>query len=121
MLQPSCCRNMKRTCQLSRSTSRRSWRVLRSAHPSSPPKDTDMRHTPAAAWVAATAATALLVTGCGSSDDGTPSKKAAAPKADGQDINAHPLSDIRQGGQLKVPITQWITQYNYNTVDGAQG
>ncbi|MEU5597121.1 ABC transporter family substrate-binding protein [Streptomyces sp. NPDC020298] len=80
-----------------------------------------MRHTPAAAWVAATAATALLVTGCGSSDDGTPSKKAAAPKADGQDINAHPLSDIRQGGQLKVPITQWITQYNYNTVDGAQG
>lgn len=81
-----------------------------------------MRRTPAAAWTAATAAAALLVTGCGSSsDDGTPPKKAAAPQADGQDINAHPLSDLRQGGQLKVPITQWITQYNYNTVDGTQG
>ncbi|KPH97791.1 ABC-type transporter, periplasmic subunit [Actinobacteria bacterium OK074] len=80
-----------------------------------------MRHTSAAAWVAATAAAALLVTGCGSSDNGTSKKKVAAPLADGQDINAHPLSDIKQGGQLRLYITQWITQYNYNTVDGSQG
>ncbi|GGU80757.1 hypothetical protein GCM10010260_11330 [Streptomyces filipinensis] len=79
-----------------------------------------MRPTPAAAWIAATAATALLVTGCGSSGQDSAPKK-AAPAVDGQDINAHPLADIRQGGTLKTAITQWITQYNVNTVDGAQG
>ncbi|MER6380028.1 ABC transporter family substrate-binding protein [Streptomyces sp. NPDC001250] len=79
-----------------------------------------MRPTPAAAWIAATAATALLVAGCGSSDqDGAPRK--AAPRADGQDINAHPVADLRQGGTLKVAIDQWITQYNINNVDGQQG
>ncbi|MEW2622543.1 ABC transporter family substrate-binding protein [Streptomyces sp. NPDC048106] len=80
-----------------------------------------MRPTPAAAWIAAAAATALLITGCGSSDrDGT-SKKAAAPKVDGQDIGARPLADLRQGGTLRVAIDQWITQYNINDVDGQQG
>ncbi|MBJ7904340.1 ABC transporter family substrate-binding protein [Streptomyces sp. DSM 110735] len=79
-----------------------------------------MRHASAAAWIAATAAVASLVTGCGSPDHGTVHKK-AAPRADGQDINAHPLSDIEQGGRLNLAITQWITQYNVNTVDGSQG
>ncbi|MEU2227195.1 ABC transporter family substrate-binding protein [Streptomyces sp. NPDC018347] len=80
-----------------------------------------MRQTTTAAWIAATAATALLVTGCGSSGSDHEPKKAAAPRVDGQDINAHPLSDLRQGGTFKAAISQWITQYNVNTVDGAQG
>ncbi|MFI9249554.1 ABC transporter family substrate-binding protein [Streptomyces sp. NPDC053069] len=80
-----------------------------------------MRPTPAAAWIATTAATALLVTGCGSSGQDHAPKKAAAPRADGQDINAHPLADLRQGGTLKLAIDQWITQYNINDVDGQQG
>ncbi|MYW19681.1 ABC transporter family substrate-binding protein [Streptomyces sp. SID2955] len=80
-----------------------------------------MRQTTTAAWIAATAATALLVTGCGSTGSHDEPKKAAAPRVDGQDINARPVSDLRQGGTLKTGITQWITQYNVNTVDGAQG
>ncbi|MFH8338487.1 ABC transporter family substrate-binding protein [Streptomyces sp. AM6-12] len=79
-----------------------------------------MRPTSAAAWIAATAATALLVTGCGSTgQDGTPKK--AAPGVDGQDIGARPLADLRQGGTLRLAIDQWITQYNVNDVDGQQG
>ncbi|MCS0605068.1 ABC transporter family substrate-binding protein [Streptomyces sp. LP11] len=80
-----------------------------------------MRPIPAAAWIAATAATALLVTGCGSSDEAGAPHKAAAPKADGQDINARPVADLRQGGTLTMGIDQWITQYNINNVDGQQG
>ncbi|WP_030969761.1 ABC transporter family substrate-binding protein [Streptomyces sp. NRRL S-1824] len=80
-----------------------------------------MRRTTVIAIAAALSAT-LAVTGCDSSGaDAKAPKKQAAPKADGQDINAHPLSDLRQGGSVKVPITQWITRYNYNTVDGSQG
>ncbi|MFD5076353.1 ABC transporter family substrate-binding protein [Streptomyces sp. NPDC058371] len=79
-----------------------------------------MRRSAVTALAAALSAT-LVVAGCGSSDDGAESKKAAAPKADGQDINLHPLSDLKQGGQVKFPITQWISQYNANTVDGSQG
>ncbi|MDX6364086.1 MAG: glutathione transport system substrate-binding protein, partial [Streptomyces sp.] len=79
-----------------------------------------MRRSAVTALAAALSAT-LVVAGCGSSDDGAEAKKAAAPKADGQDINVHPLSDLKQGGQVKFPITQWISQYNANTVDGSQG
>ncbi|MFF1450561.1 ABC transporter family substrate-binding protein [Streptomyces sp. NPDC058274] len=79
-----------------------------------------MRRSAVTALAAALSAT-LVVAGCGSSDDGAESRKAAAPKADGQDINVHPLSDLKQGGQVKFPITQWISQYNANTVDGSQG
>ncbi|MER6024482.1 ABC transporter family substrate-binding protein [Streptomyces sp. NPDC001851] len=78
-----------------------------------------MRPIPAA-WIAATAATALLVTGCGSSGQDHAPKK-AAPRADGQDINARPLAELRQGGTLRLAIDQWITQYNINDVDGQQG
>ncbi|MFE4961843.1 ABC transporter family substrate-binding protein [Streptomyces sp. NPDC056660] len=80
-----------------------------------------LRSTTAAAWVAATAATALLVTGCGSSDDGKPvAQKSAAPSGS-QQINAHPLSDIKQGGTLKLAISQWIADYNRYTANGNQG
>ncbi|MFF4501952.1 ABC transporter family substrate-binding protein [Streptomyces sp. NPDC001401] len=80
-----------------------------------------MRQTSAAAWVAATAATVLLVTGCGSSDDGKPVAQRNAAAAGSQDINAHPLSDIKQGGTLKLPISQYIADFNRYTANGNQG
>ncbi|MFK0103924.1 ABC transporter family substrate-binding protein [Streptomyces sp. NPDC091217] len=80
-----------------------------------------MRQTPTAAWVAATAAAALLVTGCGSADDGKPVAQRSAAPAGSQDINAHPLSDIKQGGTLKLAISQWIADFNRYTANGNQG
>ncbi|MFI0982960.1 ABC transporter family substrate-binding protein [Streptomyces sp. NPDC021093] len=72
--------------------------------------------------VAAALVASLAVAGCGAQDgEGPAPKKQAAVKADGSNINAHPLSDIKQGGQLKIGIQQWITQYNGNTPDGSQG
>ncbi|WP_405562919.1 ABC transporter family substrate-binding protein [Streptomyces sp. NBC_01180] len=80
-----------------------------------------MRRTSVVAIAAALSAT-LAVAGCSSSDDGGDSaKKQAAPQADGQSINAHPLSDLKQGGSLRFGIDQWIAQYNVNQVDGQQG
>ncbi|MFE6892839.1 ABC transporter family substrate-binding protein [Streptomyces sp. NPDC057694] len=79
-----------------------------------------MRRSTVTALAAALSAS-LVLAGCGSSDDGKPVKKQAAPAADGQDVNAHPVSDLKQGGTLKTYITQWPVQYNVNTPDGAQG
>ncbi|WP_328695649.1 ABC transporter family substrate-binding protein [Streptomyces sp. NBC_00342] len=80
-----------------------------------------MRRTTLIAIAAAVSAT-LAVSGCDSSDgDGKAPGKQAAPKADGQSINAHPVSDLKQGGSLRFGIDQWITQYNINQVDGQQG
>ena len=84
-------------------------------------KDTDMRQTSAAAWIAATAATVLLVTGCGSSDDGKPVARKSAAPAGSQEINARPLNDVQQGGTLKLAISQWIADYNRYTANGNQG
>ncbi|MER7185434.1 ABC transporter family substrate-binding protein [Streptomyces hyaluromycini] len=80
-----------------------------------------LRSTTATAWLAATAATALLVTGCGSSDDGKPVARKSAAPAGSRQINAHPLSDIKQGGTLKLPISQWIADFNRYTANGNQG
>ncbi|WP_330328797.1 ABC transporter family substrate-binding protein [Streptomyces sp. NBC_00536] len=81
-----------------------------------------MRRTTVIAIAAALSAT-LAVSACDSSgtDGGAPAKKQAAPAVDGQNINAQPVSALKQGGSLKVAIDQWITQYNVNQVDGQQG
>ncbi|MFI6687174.1 ABC transporter family substrate-binding protein [Streptomyces sp. NPDC050485] len=80
-----------------------------------------MRRSTVIAIAAALSAT-LVVSGCGSSGkDDKPAKKQAAPQADGQSINARPVSDLKQGGSLRFGIDQWITQYNINQVDGQQG
>ncbi|WP_406136728.1 ABC transporter family substrate-binding protein [Streptomyces sp. NBC_01089] len=80
-----------------------------------------MRRTTVVAIAAALSAT-LAVAGCSSSDGGgTAAKKQAAPQVDSENINAHPLSDLKQGGSLRFAIDQWITQYNVNQVDGQQG
>lgn len=70
--------------------------------------------------VAATLTASLVVTACGSSG-GKPAAKKQAPPIGSADVNAHPVSDLRQGGTLKLAIDQWINQYNSNTVDGQQG
>jgi peptide/nickel transport system substrate-binding protein len=80
-----------------------------------------MRRTTALA-VAATLAGSLVVTACGSSGSGgKPAAKKAAPPVNASSINPHPVSDLKQGGTLKLSIDQWITQYNSNTADGMQG
>ncbi|WP_250297969.1 ABC transporter family substrate-binding protein [Streptomyces sp. A 4/2] len=79
-----------------------------------------MRRTTVVAIAAALSAT-LAVAGCSSSDgDGKAAKKQAAPQVDGQSMNTHPLSDLKQGGSLRFGIDQWIAQYNINQVDGQQ-
>ncbi|MFJ2827542.1 ABC transporter family substrate-binding protein [Streptomyces sp. NPDC087263] len=79
-----------------------------------------MRRTPTAALAAATAAAALLVSGCGSSDDDKPQAQQSAAPAGSQQINAHPLADIQQGGTVKFPISQYIADFNRYTANGNQ-
>jgi peptide/nickel transport system substrate-binding protein len=78
-----------------------------------------MRRSTALA-IAATLAGSLVVTACGSSDD-KPTAKKQLPSVKSASINPHPLSDLKQGGTLKIAIQEWITQYNSNTADGAEG
>ncbi len=77
-----------------------------------------MRRTTVLA-VAATLAASLVVTACGSSDK--PAAKKQAPAVGTSQVNAQPRSALKQGGSLRIAIQQWITQYNSNTADGAQG
>jgi peptide/nickel transport system substrate-binding protein len=63
---------------------------------------------------------ALLATGCGSSSTPHPAQS-AAPPIGAQGINAQPVSALKQGGSLRLPITQWISQYNYYQTDGTNG
>ncbi|PWI44022.1 ABC transporter family substrate-binding protein [Streptomyces sp. ICBB 8177] len=68
--------------------------------------------------LAATATASLVLSGCGGSSGGSSDGKQQVAVAD---VNARPLSDLKQGGTLRLPIEQWIDQYNSNTADGAQG
>ncbi|MFJ7203643.1 ABC transporter family substrate-binding protein [Streptomyces sp. NPDC098789] len=81
-----------------------------------------MRRTTVIAIAAAVSAT-LVVSACDSSGtgDGASAAKQPAPAVDGQNINAQPVSALKQGGSLKIAIDQWVTQYNVNQVDGQQG
>ncbi|MGW6155068.1 ABC transporter substrate-binding protein [Streptomyces sp. NPDC055144] len=79
-----------------------------------------MRRSTVTAVAAALSAT-LVLAGCGSSDDDKPARKRAAPAVDGQDINAHPVSDLRQGGTLKMGLSTWPANFNWNTPDGFMG
>lgn len=79
-----------------------------------------MRRSTALA-VAASLSASLVVTACGSSDDGSDTGKKQAPPIGSAQINARPVGDLKQGGTLRVAIDQWINQYNSNTVDGEQG
>ncbi|MGW6914656.1 ABC transporter family substrate-binding protein [Kitasatospora sp. NPDC054939] len=68
------------------------------------------------------AAVALALTACssgGGSADGTP--RSEAPRHGSNDINAKPLDQVRDGGELRLPLYQWITQWNPYQVDGRYG
>ena len=77
-----------------------------------------MRRTTVLA-IAATLTASLVMTACGPS--GKPAAKKQAPSVGTSEVNAQPVSALRQGGTLKVSLDQWISQYNSNTADGAQG
>lgn len=65
---------------------------------------------------------ALVMAGCGSSDDsGADHKKGKPPAVDAQGVNPQPASKVRQGGRLKLSIQKWVHQYNYYQVDGTDG
>ena len=71
----------------------------------------------------AVALTAVGLAGCsGSSGGGShPSGTSAPPAPQAQGMNPQPLDDLKQGGDLKQSIQQWITQYNPNQVEGTEG
>ncbi|MGK4580947.1 ABC transporter family substrate-binding protein [Kitasatospora sp. HPMI-4] len=68
-------------------------------------------------------ALALTVTGCSSGGSGSTGDvaKTVAPVQDADDINAQPLDKIKDGGELRVALQQWITQWNPYQVDGRYG
>lgn len=66
----------------------------------------------------------LVLAGCGGSgDDGKSAAKTstAAPAVGSQQVNPQPASNVKQGGTLKLPIQQWISQWNPYQVDGTEG
>ncbi|MDH6142590.1 MULTISPECIES: ABC transporter family substrate-binding protein [Kitasatospora] len=73
----------------------------------------------------AAAALALVVTGCSSSSsgsgNGSGASQSAAPRADAEDINPQPLDNVKDGGELRSPLQQWVTQWNPLQVDGTYG
>ncbi|MER7181571.1 ABC transporter family substrate-binding protein [Streptomyces hyaluromycini] len=71
------------------------------------------------AWLAVWALVVLTATGCSGSGGHDDSRHRALPTYGTYDINALPSGDLRSGGTLTVPITQMITQFNFNHVDGA--
>jgi peptide/nickel transport system substrate-binding protein len=82
-----------------------------------------MKHRKVLALTAALAGFALVATGCsngsngGSGSGSDDSGKKTLPTS--AQINEQPVSDLQDGGTLRLPISQWITQWNYNQVDGA--
>ncbi|MFD8477981.1 ABC transporter family substrate-binding protein [Kitasatospora sp. NPDC059673] len=72
----------------------------------------------AAALAALLAATACSSSQGGSADGAT---KTVVPTVDAEDNNPQPLENIRDGGELREPLQQWITQWNPYQVDGTYG
>ncbi|MFJ2189625.1 ABC transporter family substrate-binding protein [Kitasatospora sp. NPDC087861] len=68
-------------------------------------------------------AAALAVTACTSGGGGSADNvaKSEPPRQDSQDINAKPLDQVKDGGEVRLPLYQWITQWNPLQVDGTYG
>ncbi|MFJ9773829.1 ABC transporter family substrate-binding protein [Kitasatospora sp. NPDC101157] len=68
-------------------------------------------------------AVALAVTACTSGGGGPAGDvaKSEPPRQDSQDINAKPLDQVKDGGEVRLPLYQWITQWNPFQVDGRYG
>lgn len=81
-----------------------------------------MLHRKVLATTAVLAGIALAVTGCsgGNSGGGSGSSNDSGKKAlpSTAQINEKPVSDLQQGGTVRLPIQQWISQWNYFELDG---
>ncbi|GAA0696182.1 ABC transporter family substrate-binding protein [Kitasatospora atroaurantiaca] len=67
-------------------------------------------------------ALALTVTGCSSGSSGSGDvPKNVVPAQDAEDNNPQPLEKIKDGGEFRPPLQQWITQWNPYQVDGRYG
>ncbi|MFG2692889.1 ABC transporter family substrate-binding protein [Kitasatospora sp. NPDC048407] len=72
--------------------------------------------------VAAALAALLAASACSSqSGSGGDVAKTVAPTVDAEDNNPQPLENVRDGGELREPLQQWITQWNPYQVDGNYG
>ncbi|WP_329495119.1 ABC transporter family substrate-binding protein [Kitasatospora herbaricolor] len=69
------------------------------------------------------AALALAVTGCGSGGGGSADGVARSepPRQGANDINPKPATQVKDGGEVRYPLYQWITQWNPYQVDGNYG
>jgi peptide/nickel transport system substrate-binding protein len=63
-----------------------------------------------------TLAAALVLAGCGGGGE-----RLAAPERGNQDINPRDPATLRDGGDLRIPLDNLPTNYNYNTIDGHEG
>ncbi|WP_030238744.1 ABC transporter family substrate-binding protein [Streptomyces sp. NRRL S-350] len=65
-------------------------------------------------------AVVLAVTACTSGGGGSAGDvaKSEPPRQNSQDINAKPLDQVKDGGEVRFALDQWITQWNPLQVDG---
>ncbi|MFD7919272.1 ABC transporter family substrate-binding protein [Streptomyces sp. NPDC059740] len=71
------------------------------------------------ALVATLAASSLVLTACGGSDDDGSKADKAPPKTEAIDINAKDPSTLKQGGTFNWAISQFSTQWNQLEIDGS--
>ncbi|MFJ5921262.1 ABC transporter family substrate-binding protein [Kitasatospora sp. NPDC092948] len=70
---------------------------------------------------AAALAALLAATACSSQGGSADVAKTVVPTVDAEDNNPQPLENIKDGGELREPLQQWITQWNPYQVDGNYG
>ncbi len=92
-----------------------------SSHPSAAPAGRSLRQHGRS--LAGAAALVLLLAGCGSSGSGgsADATKSALPGLNTMDINPQPLDNVKDGGEFRLPLQQWVTQWNPIQVDGTYG
>lgn len=73
------------------------------------------------ATLAVAVALALAACGSGGGGAGDGVARSAPPRQDANDINAKPLDQVKDGGEVRYPLYQWITQWNPFQVDGRYG
>jgi peptide/nickel transport system substrate-binding protein len=69
-----------------------------------------------ARWAALLAASALVLTGCGGGGGGTVSSQSQGLGS--IDINPQPRDNVRDGGDLRLPLSLFPSNFNINQVDG---
>jgi peptide/nickel transport system substrate-binding protein len=70
---------------------------------------------------AATVITALALTGCSGSNNGAPSAGGSAEVGTTNDINPQPRENLREGGNLRLALTDFPPNFNSLHIDGNTG